>query len=90
MTAACPAGASRWVRAAMVRGMTRPAAARTAAVASTGAAFTLLPFGRSGSVNALSGRGQPKRLPCGTEREGHNHATCGNLFAGRGHIVRNT
>lgn len=67
----------------MVRGMTRPAAARTAAVASTGAAFTLLPFGRSGSVNALSGRGRPKRLPCRTEREGHNRVMGGNLSAGR-------
>src|SRR5205823_1055380 len=53
MTAECPARGSGWVRNAMAREMTRPAAARTAAVASTGAAFTLLPFGRSSSVNAL-------------------------------------
>ena len=69
MTGACPALGSRWVRAAMVRGITSPATARIAVVASTGAAFTLLPFGRSGSVNALSGCGKPKRLPRGTERK---------------------
>ena len=90
MTAACPARGSRWVRAAMVRGMTRPAAVRTAAVASMGAAFTLLPFGRSGSVIALSGRGKQKRLPCGNERKVTIVQRAATFSPAGGHIVWNT